>query len=359
MDTVYTSLATICRYTVTHVLAGIMDSTVIWGPPGCGKTESMHMLKAMLEAATGNSWGLMDRLRNTQLSELDYRGLPFNVEVTNSDGTTRMETIWIPPNFLPNADRDGEFGILVIDEGFAGRPAVLAAMMQLVNERALGDYTLPPGWIVVLLTNRQKDKSGVAANENYALLNRFSHYEAEVNLNEWCGWAQRDGVDPRYIAFMRYRSQYLHEFPDGFGSEAKGRTAWASPRTNTMFAARCTLGYSDSDLINVGTSLVGEPIAREAVGFLSIYRDLPDLEAALANPADFVWPHEPSIVYAFCGVMARHATGDNLGAILTLLDRVSEEYADCTIRDAIARDENLKFTEPYIQFIADNQHLHF
>ena len=359
IEPVVVSLGTVGTYITADVLGNIYDSYVLWGAPGVGKTEWCEQLPALLKAATGSDWGLKNNLRNTQVNELDYRGLPHTVEYALESGETKRETIWIPPNFLPNVERDGERGVFVIDEGFAGTRAVQAAMMQLVNERCLGDYVLPEKWVIILLSNRQKDKSHVQTGDNFALLNRFLHFEIKVCIKEWTAWASANNIDERYIAFLNMQPGYLHEFPDGFGTDAKGRTAWASPRTNVKFARRLPHGFSDGDLRNVGAACVGRAIADEVCNFLYIYGSLPDLNRILADPSNAELPIEPSIVWAMCGRFAHIADANNFGHILCVLERLSEEYADCCIRMAVNRDPGLRYTEHFIEFIANNQHLHF
>ena len=44
------------------------------------------------------------------------------------------------------------------------------------------------------------------------LANRFTHYEIEANLDDWVSWAHACGIDPRVIAFLRFRPDLLFDF---------------------------------------------------------------------------------------------------------------------------------------------------
>ncbi len=44
------------------------------------------------------------------------------------------------------------------------------------------------------------------------LANRFSHFELDVNLNDWVTWAYKNNIDERIIGFLRYRPEHLFEF---------------------------------------------------------------------------------------------------------------------------------------------------
>jgi hypothetical protein len=39
------------------------------------------------------------------------------------------------------------------------------------------------------------------------LANRFSHYELDVNLDDWVDWAYKNNIDERLIGFLRYRPE--------------------------------------------------------------------------------------------------------------------------------------------------------
>jgi len=73
----------------------------------------------------------------------------------------------------------------------------------LILDRKLGDYTVPAGWAIVAAGNRQGDR-GVTYSMPAPLANRFSHYEVDINLDDWVAWAYANGIDERVIAFLRF-----------------------------------------------------------------------------------------------------------------------------------------------------------
>ena len=137
-----------------------------------------------------------------QFDAVDLRGVPY---------VSKGETFWALSSWLPNVERDGEFGILFLDELFLAIPSVQAAALQLILDRRLGDYVLPDGWYVVSASNRPEDRAGVMA-QNSALCNRFQHREAILSVDAWIEWAIEKGLRPEVIAFIRFRGEnLLHE----------------------------------------------------------------------------------------------------------------------------------------------------
>ena len=167
---------------------------MLWGPPGVGKSQIVHQTGATMN-------GKVIDLRMAQFDPVDLRGIPFKGE----DG----RTMWAPPGVFPIAERDGEEGVLFLDELNSAPPAVQAAGYQLVLDRALGEYHMPPGWRVVAAGNRETDR-GVAYRMPTPLANRFAHFEVVVDLQDWVVWANGAGIRPEIVAFVRWRPEYLH-----------------------------------------------------------------------------------------------------------------------------------------------------
>jgi len=208
---------------LSHLLAdevaaleqGWHTPVMIWGAPGIGKSE------VVARVAREQGLALID-LRLSQLEPSDLRGIPYR------DGD---RVVWAPPAALPDAARHGERGILFLDELTAALPTVAAAAYQLVLDRKLGDYCLPPGWLMVAAGNRPGDR-GIAYAMPAPLANRFMHVWLEPEINQWLNWARAAGVDARLCDFLCAEPGWLSDFdPD---EEA---VAFASPRS-WVFADR-------------------------------------------------------------------------------------------------------------------------
>lgn len=182
------------------------------GGPGIGKSEAIHQL------AEANNIKYVD-LRLLLFSETDLKGLPYFTK----DG---LNTSWLPNDFLPKEDRDGERGILLIEELTSAPKKVQAACYQLILDRKIGNYTLPDGWIIVALGNRQEDM-GVYVQIPAPLANRFEIYECVCDIDDWrYSYAIPHGIHPSIVSYLSSVPNQLF----GFNYEDPEMT-FASPRS--------------------------------------------------------------------------------------------------------------------------------
>jgi len=175
---------------------------------------------------------------------------------------------------LPNADRHGDAGILFLDEITSATPAVSAAAYQLILDRCLGDYVVPDGWVIIAAGNRQGDR-GVTYSMPTPLANRFTHYNFDVNLDDWVLWAHKYSIDERVIAFLRFRPELLFDF-----DPALDPVAFPTPRS-WEFAHRALKKFDDKGVIlaNALQACVGEAAGIEVNAFIQNLDNLPDIDA--------------------------------------------------------------------------------
>jgi hypothetical protein len=205
----------------------------IWGHRGLGKSSLVVQLCAE------NGWGFLD-LRCSQLEASDVRGLPETGVNLGIEGDYR--THYLPPADMPVGDLNQEQvtaelcevlgvkeadsheatvdaiqkalatadleterryydrlqklqprfqnGILFIDEVNRAQDDVLQAIFQLVLDRRVGQYVLPPGWCVVAAGNYMEGYM-VSGFNDPAFLDRFCHLTlsgGETTLEEWVNY---------------------------------------------------------------------------------------------------------------------------------------------------------------------------
>ncbi len=267
------------------VMQGHHTPVMLWGAPGIGKSQIVS------QVATRNNVNIID-IRLSQMEPSDLRGIPFK----NGDLVD-----WSVPSLLPNSKRHGEQGILFLDEITSAPPTVSAAAYQLILDRRLGDYIVPEGWVIFAAGNRQGDR-GVTYSMPAPLANRFSHFELDVNLDDWVAWAYKNNIDERIIGFLRYRPEHLFEF------DAKHNpVAFPSPRT-WEFVHRA-LNKFGTDLYlfrQAASACVGEVAGVEITTFVEHMADLPDLDAII-NGESVSIPKELDLQYAICAALAGRA----------------------------------------------------
>lgn len=302
----------------------------LWGAPGIGKSDIVR------QAAAANNLPLID-LRAVLLDPVDLRGLP-----TVKDS----KAVWLPMGELPDAARDGQDGVLLLDELNAAAPMVQAACFGLVLDRRLGEYRLPSGWRVVAAGNRQSDRAS-AQRMPSALANRFLHIDVDPDLDGWSQWALRSGIEPVLVAFLRFRPALLHDFqPD--------RIANPTPRSWAMANRILQSGIAGQAEMLALIGCVGEGAAAELVAFLKVWRSLPSPDAVFLNPTTSPVPDNAATLYAICGALARKVTGQTMPALVTYLSRLPPEFGVMAMKDVTTRDPGLPATPAFIAWASAN-----
>ena len=310
----------------------------LWGSPGIGKSDIVRNVANIKTNQTRNHWNYID-FRALLRDPVELRGCP----VPDLDsGTVRM----LPVGELPNESRDGEYGILHLDEINAAPNAMQVALYGLVLDRQLGEYRLPPNWRIIACGNRQSDRAG-ASRMNSALANRFDHATLEPDLDSWCKWALANGIAAELISFLRFRPELFNDFNSDRIINVTPRS-WA--RVSDLLNAKLP---ADREMRQL-QGKVGDGPACELAAFLKIFRTLPNPDAILINPASCDVPNEPAALYAIAGALARKVTESTIGNMIEYLNRVPVEYAVMAIKDAIGRHKVLASTPEFVAWQVAN-----
>jgi len=239
-------------------------STMIWGPPGIGKSSIVAQLTRK------HKIDFVD-VRLSQLAPTDLRGLP-----VAEDGISK----WYPPEFLP---REGK-GILFMDELNMAPPAMQGVAQQLILDRKVGSYTVPEGWFVWAAGNRKEDRAAVFDMPS-PLANRFLHLQVEPDFESFKSYALSTGLHEQIIAFLSFRTTLLHKLDPHL-------PAWPSPRSWEMASK---LHYAGLDI----TPAVGTGTSAEFFAYIKLYENLPDLSGIFKGQGNKIpFPSEPSVRYA-------------------------------------------------------------
>ena len=336
---------------IAAALSYLIDANqpvMLHGSPGVGKSDVVRQI------AKQRGIELID-LRLSQLDPVDLRGVP-------SVDTKKHITSWNTPSFLPT---DGK-GILFLDEINSAAQATQAAAYQLVLDRKLGDYVMPPGWAIIAAGNRSTDRA-IVNQMSTALKNRFTHLNYEVNNDDWCDWALRNNIAVEVLGFIRFRSMLLNEFEQRNDSKEerervqrlKDAQAFATPRS-WEFLSKVVQQKPSSDIeYELYTGIVGEGAAAEFMGYLKYYRDLPNLDALLMNPGTAKVPEEPATLYALATGLATKATQDNMERVVKYALRLPAEFQVLLMKDAIVRDNDLTQTKSFNDWAIRNADVMF
>ena len=240
----------------------IRRSLKVLGPTGIGKSEVIHQI------AQSYAMNVID-VRLLLWSLTDLKGIPYPDD-------THMYTRWLINDILPRVERDGDEGILLLEELDDAPKTVRAAAYQLTLDRKLGSYSLGDGWFIIATSNREQD--GGAYTAPLAPLNdRFEIHEVEPDFPTWRDYAIKVGFHPLIVAYLSANQMALYTYK----SEESADVVFATPRS---WAAVSDLleAELDADVLRIKTEAnIG---VSEAAGFFAYTKNsrlLPDIEAVL------------------------------------------------------------------------------
>ena len=251
---------------------------LLWGAPGTGKTSA---IRAMARA--------MDLPCETVIASIrepsDFAGLPIVVgEVVR----------FAPPAWARRLAEAGH-GLLFLDELSTAPPAVQAALLRVVLERAVGDLTLPDEVAVVAAAN-PPEQAADGWDLSAPLANRLCHLNwhtdpravADGLAGGWAapvvpalpdGWQAEELLSRGLVAaFLHVRPALACAPPTDAAAAGQG---WPSPRTWEMaarlMAAAGAAGSGDEARSALIRGAVGDGAGVEFLAWL-VEMDLPDPE---------------------------------------------------------------------------------
>lgn len=298
------------NYLSALVRGDLKLSTMIWGPPGVGKSSIVAQIAHQHELE------FVD-VRLSQLAPTDLRGLP----VPEADGQGGGVSKWYPPEFLPRLGA----GILFLDEVNMAPPTMQGMAQQLILDRKVGSYELPGGWFVWAAGNRKEDRASVF-DMPAPLANRFLHLTVRPDFDSWRSYALGRGLHEHVIAFLTFRPELLHHLDPS-------QPAWPSPRAWEMASRLHQVGLDASPAI-------GEAAGAEFSAFVKLFEQLPDLGRVLAGQSDGLkLPAEPSVRYAaVVGLAARAQNADEAyHAFAWLADAAGPEWLQLYIATLVSK----------------------
>lgn len=309
------------------------------GAPGVGKSEAWQQL------AEEKKIGFID-LRLAQMDPVDLRGLPSVLR----DNKNIMMTTWARPDFWPVVERDGERGILLLDEIPDSGKAMQSAAYQVVLNKRAGPHVIPKGWYIAAAGNDQKHRAGAQVMST-ALASRFAHIEIEADVECFLKHGAKVGFHHYVLGFIKWRPTLLHDM-----KSASGEKAFPTPRTWSMVSKVCDAPREIVSKLVRGC--VGSGAAGEFETFLRTI-DLPTMEEICKNPDKCRIPNEPGHRYAICFMVAQYAERQNFDKVMRYIKRkeFGRDFEILSVLEASKRDSSLTETKTFVEFANRNSDL--
>jgi MoxR-like ATPase len=171
------------------------------GMHGVGKSTGVR------EYAEEAGIGFID-LRLGQMEVGDLLGLP---EITTDKNGDKI-TVFARPKWFPT---EGE-GVLFLDEINRAKRDVIQAVFQLVLDRKLHDYVLPPGWAVMSAMNPNTADYQTLDLSDRAFLDRFCHIKIASNYEDFINYGTSKGLDKAVTGFIQAHPGMLRDKTEEF-----------------------------------------------------------------------------------------------------------------------------------------------
>lgn len=321
------------------IVRGIRNHLVpfVVGSPAVGKSAIVHQI------AKEYALKVID-VRLAQCDPCDLLGFPQLDRDTGKAYYAPMDTFPIQGDKVP----EGYNGWLIfLDELTSAPRAVQAAAYKLVLDKMVGNHRLHDKVVVVAAGNLETDNAIVEPMSS-ALKSRLMHLEVQLDQEVWLEWAVKAGIDHRILSYIRFKPDMLYTFNPESSDDTYG-----SPRT-WEFASRLIRDQEKvtSDDLHVLAGCVSEGLAREFIGFCSIYSNLLTVEQICRDPEGVPVPTSPSELYALSGSLGNHAKPENIELLIKFIQRMPIEFNIITLRDATKRTPELRKTAALQQWIA-------
>jgi hypothetical protein len=233
------------------------------GPPGIGKSQIVQ------EWCKKNNLPFID-LRAAYLESPDLIGFP-SIEVVKGRQVTKHHT----PEFFPT---EGE-GVLLLEEPNRGTTSVMNTFMQLLTDRKVHNYELPPGWIIVGCINPEGEQYDTN-HMDAALKDRFEIFKVGYDKKSFVEHMKASDWDSFVVSFVETNT-FSYVAPEDVGSIAGSK--YISPRTLSKLNAALKAGIPEIMEIEIYESVLGKNVGKAFYQFKHDeapvgYKDLLDKE---------------------------------------------------------------------------------
>lgn len=326
--------ATLLKETIKSLFP-IQRTICIEGSPGGGKTTIVQQVAEELGVPC------IERHMPTMLVE------DFGILFPNGDDKLHYKL----PDWFPVKGKAPERGILLFDDRNQANADLQKVLANICQARTLHGVPMPDGWQVISTGNRQADRAGANRVLGH-LRNRETVFDLDTHLDDWTQWALDNNVKPELISFIRFRPNLLHDYDPQRDQNATPRS-WVEGVSDVLGTVPPEAEYE------CFKGAVGEGCAAEFVGFVKIFRKLPNPDNILLNPTTSAVPTDPATLYALSGAIAERATENNFERVCTYAERMPPEFSVLTVSYAARKKPELANTQAFTKWSIQHQDVLF
>jgi len=263
----------------------------------------------------------------------DFKGLP---------GIVDGEAEFLPFGDLRELIEAKKPTIAFMDDIGQAPAVVQAALMQLILARQVNGRKISNKVVFIAATNRRADRAGVTGILEPVKSRFATIIELEPTADEWIEWAFDNDMPAELIGFVNFRPSMLYK------EEATADIVnHPCPRTIAYAGKLIDIGLDDVETL---AGAVGEGCAVELVGFIQVYKSLPNISAILLDPDNAIVPSEPAALYAVVSALVDKITKDNANRVLKYGNRLPADFSVLLVRDSIRKEPKIQNTKAFIKW---------
>ena len=248
-------------------------------------------------------------------------------------------------------------GMLLLEEWGQATLDVKRSLATLVHNRRAGENHLPKDCDVLILSNRDEDRSGKTREFDF-LINRWTELELVPSRDAWLVWADAHDVDMITQAYAAHHEEavFSSKVPDKQGP-------WLTPRSlvaggkKVQAALRMGIDMNDKFLRQNLAGAIGDGGAHDYIAFANIRDKLPKLADIVANPLTAYMPDELDQRMFISFFLASKAELSNFRSIVVYMKRMQANFAVAFIRSAGKRNKALVSTTDFTDWAIENKAL--
>lgn len=246
--------------------------------PGTGKSTLMNDIAHTLQQMKGIPDERVVVINPSLREPSDFLGLPdLHGEVTR----------WVPPEDLYRIRKGQGPSILQLEELSDADMSVQNPLCRMILDRCAGSMPLSEELYILCTGNRTEDRSG-ANRLSTKLGNRMRVLDFDVSVEEWLEWAETHGVPSVIRMFITWDKPMLNAFDAKKDINPTPRS-WADVARIPFDDA----AFTPDVVAEHVKGAVGEEAASKFVGFLNLYRDLPNFDDITKHPEKASVPDDP------------------------------------------------------------------
>ena len=299
---------------------------LIKGAPGVGKSDIVAQVAKELKHNLVISHPVVS-------DPTDFKGLP---------GIVDGKAEFLPFGELRNLIEAKKPTIAFLDDLGQAPAVVQAAAMQLILARRVNGNKISDKVVFIAATNRRQDRAGVTSILEPVKSRFATIVELDPTADEWIEWAFEHDMPTEVIGFIHFRPGLLHE-----GAATADIVNHPCPRTIAYAGKLISIGIDDIETL---AGAVGEGCAVELVGFIQVYKSLPNISAILTDPEKAIVPTEPAALYAVVSALIDAVTKDNAARVLKYGNRLPADFSVLLVRDSVRKEPKIQNTKAYIQW---------